>query len=123
MFADNSKPQPVDDLLDTLGTRRLRGWSPPSEADLARLATALGGEHRPAGTLFRRCDNVSAASIRQSQAWSDYEYGRAKRQSWNGPSIVGPLLERVMFESGDSPDFEAFVAELVRIRAATTGHE
>ncbi len=34
----------IDDLLDTLGIRRLRAWSPPSDADLARLTTTLGGE-------------------------------------------------------------------------------
>lgn len=62
---------------------------------------------------------VAPHEFGERKAWRELEYGKARQQPWTGPEIFGPLLERVMFESGDSPDFEAFVEELVRIRAAT----
>lgn len=59
---------------------------------------------------------IAPADIRRPQAWSDYEYGRARRQAWTGPAAIGPLLERVLFPSGDSMGFEAFVSELEKLR-------
>lgn len=61
---------------------------------------------------------VAPSDIRRPQAWSDYEYGRARRQPWTGPPAVGPLLEHVLFDSGDAADFEYLVEGMVRIRAS-----
>lgn len=57
---------------------------------------------------------VAPAELRERRAWVDYGRGRARRQPWTGPPSIGPLLERVLFESGPSPDFESFVSALVR---------
>ncbi|KAB2906921.1 MAG: hypothetical protein F9K40_05705 [Kofleriaceae bacterium] len=57
---------------------------------------------------------VAPADVPERRAWSDHERGRARRQPWTGPPSIGPLLERVLFESGPSPDFESFISALVQ---------
>ncbi len=59
---------------------------------------------------------VAPDEMRNPQAWTAYERGRARRQPWTGPAVVGPLLERAVFESGD---FESFVTEIARLSATS----
>lgn len=68
----------IDERLATLGTRRLRAWSPPSDADLARLAAALGGEPpdeyryfltRFGGVLLGQEDFGVKAPVREPCPW------------------------------------------------------
>lgn len=82
-------------------------FSSRNDADgLAKLVWfALTGGH----------PSVAPRDIRRPEAWSHYEYGRAKRQPWTGPATIGPPLERMVFDSSGAPDFESFVEELVRV--------
>ncbi len=81
----------IDDLLSTLGTRRIRAWSPPSDTDLACLATILGGElpdeyryflQRYGGVMLGDEDSLVKAPLGEPCPWG----------SLVSPEMFYPLL-------------------------------
>jgi hypothetical protein len=54
--------------------------------------------------------------VRWDPSWNELRHSRRRRQPWTGSASLGALLERVLFESGDSTSLEAFLGELAQLR-------
>ena len=60
---------------------------------------------------------LAADDLRWNPTWNEFRHDCRHRQRWTGPAVIGPVLKRVLFDSGgNAPVFDELVGELDRVR-------
>lgn len=96
-------------------------WPPVFAADFANPDDTRGLAQLVWYALTGGHPFLAADDLRWNPAWNEFRHRRRHRQPWTGPAMLGPVLERVLFDAGGgTPDFDTFVGELERLCAVAT---